>query len=101
MRAFSLGDARALRALFVDAGFRDVRIEAVRRQRSVPSVDEFIAMTVMGASAAVPALAEATDEERADAIREIREEIAPEFEAVRVSEKLAYPMESHILVAVA
>lgn len=96
---YSFGDADALQALFVDAGFRDVRLEVVRRQMAVPSIDEFIEMTIRGASAAVPALARATDDERASAIHSIRQEIADEIEAERVGEGLVTFMESHIVLA--
>jgi len=98
---YSFGDATALQALFADAGFRDVRLEVVRRQMPTPSIDEFLEMTIRGASAAVPALAKATDEERADAIRSIRQQIEPEIEAARVGEGIEFPMESHISVAIA
>lgn len=96
---YSFGDADAMRALFLDAGFREVELEVVRRQNLTPSVDEFITMTIRSASAAVPVLARATDKERADAIASIRGEIANEIAAVRVGEGLDYPMESHIVTA--
>lgn len=96
---YSFGDADALRTLFEDAGFSDVRLEVVRRQMTGSSVDEFIAMTVTGASAAVPALASATAEEREAAIRSVREEIAVKIAAVQDGEGIAYPMESHIVIA--
>ena len=96
---YSFSDADALRTLFVDAGFRDIRLEIVRRQNPTPSIDEFIEMTIRGVSAAIPVLARATDEERAAAISSVRQEIADEIAAVRVGEGLDYPMESHIVVA--
>ena len=96
---YSFGDADALREVFEAAGFSDVRLEVVRRQMTGSSVDEFIAMTVTGASAAVPALASATEEEREAAIRSVRKEIADEIAAVQVSEGLEYSMESHIVIA--
>lgn len=99
MLPYSFGEADSLRALFVDAGFHTIEIEVVRRQMTAPSEEEFIAMTVMGASAAVPALANATSDERAAAIRSLRDEIAPELAAVTDHGGLKYPMESHILTA--
>lgn len=96
---YAFGDGGELRALFVDAGFTDIRLEVVRRQMRALSVGEFIEMTVMGASAAVPALASATEAERAEAIRSVRQEIAGKIAAVQVGEGMAYPMESHIVIA--
>lgn len=98
MLPYSLGDADALRALFAKAGFREVRVEAVTRRMTASSVDEFVMMTIMGASAAVPALAGASADERADAIRSIRQEIAPALAAVQVGEGLEFPMEANILI---
>jgi SAM-dependent methyltransferase len=98
---YSFGDGELLRQLFIDAGFRHVSLEVVRRQMLMPSVDEFLSMTVMGASAAVPALAQASDEERERAIREVRQEIAEEIAAAKYGEGIAYPMEANIVVAAA
>lgn len=98
---YSFGDGEQLRELFKDAGFRDIRLEVVRRMMLTPSIDEFLAMTLKGASAAVPALANATDEERREIVRELRREAAEEIEAVRVGEGMEYTMQANILVAMA
>lgn len=98
---YSFGDGEAVRQLFVDSGFQNVTLEIVRRQMQATSVDEFIAMTVMGASAAVPALAQASDEERAEAIAMVRQDIETEVAAVSGSDGISYPMESNIVIATA
>lgn len=98
---YSFGDGDAVRQLFVDAGFDGVTLEVVRRQMDAPSADEFIAMTVMGASAAVPALSQASDEERAEAIARVRRDIGAEIEAASVPGGICYMMESNIVVATA
>lgn len=99
LKPYSLGDADMLRGLFVDTGFSAVRLETVQRMMTVDSIDEFIAMTIMGAAAAVPALAQATHEERLSAIRSIRQEIAADIAAVQDGEGMVYPMEAHIVIA--
>lgn len=96
---FSLGDAGELRTLFVDAGFRNVTIEDVRRQVRFPSIERYVALSVLGASAAIPALANATDAERDAAIEAIRLEIRDELESVRDGDGVAFPMASHIAIA--
>lgn len=98
---YSFGDGEAVRQLFLDAGFRDVTLQTVQRQMVMRSADEFIAMTIMGASAAVPALAQASEAERAEAIATVRQGIEAEIEAASVPEGISYAMESNILIAVA
>jgi ubiquinone/menaquinone biosynthesis C-methylase UbiE len=99
LKPYSFPDGDAVRGLFVDAGFHDVTLEIVRRQHFAPSVEELLTMTIMGASAAVPALAQASVEEKEQAIAAVRERIAADIEAVRVEGGISYPMESHIVVA--
>ena len=99
MVPYSFGDKDAVQTLMVDAGFHDIVIGVVRREMSAPSVEEFIAMTVLGASAAVPALAKASRQEREEAISSIRAAIAADIDAARVGEGLEYPMKSHIITA--
>lgn len=101
MMPYSFGDGDQLRALFAEAGFRDIRFETVRRLMFNPSIDEFLIMTMQGASAAVPTLAQATDQERAEAARELRQEFADEIESVRIGDGMEYQMEANILVATA
>jgi SAM-dependent methyltransferase len=99
LKPYSFPDGDAVRQLFIDAGFRDVTLEVVRLQHFAPSVDELLTMTIMGASAAVPALAQASVDEKEQAIAEVRERIAADIEAVRVEGGIRYPMESNIVVA--
>lgn len=101
MMPYSFGDGDQLRALFAEAGFRDIRFETVRRLMFNPSIDEFLSMTMQGASAAVPTLAQATDQERAEAARALRQEFADELEAVRIGEGISYPMEANMVTALA
>jgi ubiquinone/menaquinone biosynthesis C-methylase UbiE len=97
--AYSFGDANAVRQLFVDAGFDDGRVEAVRRQMREPSADRMVRMVVMGASAAVPALARLDDTAREETIRAVRERIEDDIRRVRVADGISYAMEAHILIA--
>ncbi len=99
--AYSFGDPDALRQLFVDAGFGDIRLETVRREVHEPSAERMVRMLVIGASAAVPALAALSEAERDDAIAALTERIAPDIEAVRVPDGIRYTMEANILVATA
>lgn len=98
---YSFGDGDAVRQLFIDARFGDVSLEVVRRQMDAASIDEFIAMTVMGASAAVPALAQASDAERTEAISKVRQDIEDEVKTASVPGGIRYTMESNILIATA
>ncbi len=99
--AYSFGDPDALRQLFVDAGFNDIRVETVGREMHESSAERMVRMLVIGASAAVPALGTLSEAERDDAIAALMERIAPEIEAVRVSDGIRYTMEANILVAMA
>lgn len=99
--AYSFGSTDDLQQLFIDARFRDVHIESVRRQMHEPDPDRMVRMLVMGASAAVPALAAAGAEEREVAMRSIRERIDADIEAARVPDGIRYTMEANILVATA
>ena len=101
LKPYSFPDGDAVRQLFVDAGFRDVTLEIVRRQHFAASADELFTMTIMGASAAVPALAQASIEEKEHAITAVRERLAADIEQVRVEDGISYPMESHIVLATA
>lgn len=101
LKPYSLGEAEVLRGLFVETGFRDVRLEVVQRMMRADSIDEFIVMTILGAAAAVPALAQATEEARLSAIRSIRQEIAEDIAVVQEGEGMVFPMEAHIVIAVA
>lgn len=96
---FSLGEEGPLRALFDEAGFRDVAVGIVRRQVEVPDIDQFVSLTILGASAAIPALARASDTERTAAVNAIKQEIKADLDAVRVGEGMEFPMESHIVIA--
>jgi ubiquinone/menaquinone biosynthesis C-methylase UbiE len=97
--AYGYGDGDALRKLFVDAGFSDIQVEEARRQMHEPSADRMVRMLVMGASAAVPALARLDNEAREEAIRAVREQIDADIEAVRVADGISYAMEAHIVTA--
>lgn len=99
--AYSFGETSDLRLLFDDAGFRDVHIETVRRQMHEPSAGRMVRMLVIGASAAVPELAKLDAEERERAIREVRQLIDADIEAVRVEDGIAYAMEANIAIALA
>lgn len=97
--AYSYGDPHALRQLFTDAGFGDIRVETVQREVHEPSAERMVRMLVIGASAAVPALATLGEAERDGAVAAVTERIAPDIEAVRVPDGIRYTMESNILVA--
>lgn len=97
--AYSFGYPDALRQLFVDAGFDDIRVETVRREVHEPSAERMVRMLVIGASAAVPALATLSEGERDDAIAAVTERIDSDIKAVRMQDGIRYTMEANILVA--
>lgn len=99
--AYSFGDADAVRQLFVGAGFNDVEVEAVRREMHEPSADRMVRMLVMGASAAVPALAGLDDRAREETIREVRARIDDDIRRVSVEDGIRYATEAHIVIATA
>ena len=99
--AYSFGESSELRDLLNDAGFHDVHIETVRRQMHEPSAGRMVRMLVLGASAAVPALASLDADARERAIAEVRERVDADIEAVRVPDGISYVMESNIAIAFA
>ncbi|HEV2067435.1 MAG TPA: methyltransferase domain-containing protein [Thermomicrobiales bacterium] len=96
---FSFGDAAIVRSLFVDAGFGDVTVEAVRRQVHFRSADELVRMAVSAAAAVIPELAEASETRREEAIAAIREEVRDAIAAAQDGEGATFSMEAHVVTA--
>lgn len=96
---FAFGHADTLRALFEDAGFGEISLEAVTRQVRFPSAGGFVRMVVLSASAVIPELAELDDEGRQALIDAVNSEVASAFDPYRVGDGMAFPMRSHIVVA--
>ncbi|TSA84692.1 methyltransferase domain-containing protein [Deinococcus detaillensis] len=64
MAPFTLGSAAKLEQLMADAGFVDIEIEAQSRTVRHPAPQQFAALILQGAAAAVPQLAAMTPQQR-------------------------------------
>jgi hypothetical protein len=70
-RPFALGDAEALWALVVGAGFRDVVIRPVVKVLRFPSAEAFVQRYSAGAGALAQMVAQVDDHARAALLREV------------------------------
>jgi ubiquinone/menaquinone biosynthesis C-methylase UbiE len=95
MRApFALGDQDSLRALFVAAGFRHVRIAIEARVCRFPSPAEFVRQQALASPIGEP-LSRLDESEKAALVAELDDVLAPYLD----DDGLALPMESHVLLA--
>ncbi len=94
-RPFSLGDAEKARALFTEAGFRDMKLRTEEREALFPSVAAFIEGVAAGAPATRHALAQLPDGGRQDFVTHVEEILEPFTGAAG----LTLPTRCHIVVA--
>jgi hypothetical protein len=94
-RPFALGDAEALRALVVGAGFRDVVIRPVVKVLRFPSAEAFVQRYSAGAGALAQMVAQVDDHARAALLREVSAAVHAYVDA----DGLAMPKASHFVTA--
>jgi ubiquinone/menaquinone biosynthesis C-methylase UbiE len=93
---FALGDAEALRALVVGAGFGEVMIRPVVKVLRFPSAEAFVKRYLAGASPQWPQLvAQADDHARAALLREVSAAVQAYVDA----DGFAMPKASHLVTA--
>lgn len=95
LKAFALGDAVKLEALAGNAGFHGARVHVVRDRVRFPSARHFVDALAAGAVATRHVLARLSDDQRAQFMREMREE----FRQYEEDGGVATPQEQLILVA--
>lgn len=93
--AFSLGDARALRALLEGGGFRDIRIRSEVRMSRFPSAEAFVRAAVANAPTILGPLAAQGEAGLAQIVAEVAADLATSLD----DEGLAFPQASNIAVA--
>ncbi|GII59214.1 ubiquinone/menaquinone biosynthesis methyltransferase [Planotetraspora thailandica] len=92
---FSLGDARRLRALLSDAGFRDIRIRSEAHMSRFPSAEAFVHAAVAGAPSMLGPLAD-----QGEAVLEaIVAEVAADLATALDDDGLAFPQPSNVATA--
>ena len=96
---FSLGDAGELRALLMDAGFRDVTVEPVSMTARFPNPEGFLAGEIDVDTAAIPAMQHLDTEQRQAITATIREEMAAPLRAVTADEHVVLPFYASIVRA--
>jgi SAM-dependent methyltransferase len=93
---FALGDAEALRALVVGAGFSEVVIRPAVKVLRFPSAEAFVKRYLAGASPQWPQLiAQADDQARAGLLREVSAAVQAYVDA----DGFAMPKASHLVTA--
>ncbi|HEY8599027.1 MAG TPA: methyltransferase domain-containing protein [Thermomicrobiales bacterium] len=92
---FSLGDARALRALLVGAGFRDIRVRTEVHLSRFPSADAFVRAVVAGAPTMLGPLAAQGEGALAEIVAEVGEALATSHD----DDGLAFPQPSNVATA--
>jgi SAM-dependent methyltransferase len=89
---FSFGDARELRRLLVEAGFRDIAIRAEVKMTRFPSPEAFVRAAVGGAPSMLGPLAEQGEDGLARIIADVAAELATSLD----DQGLAFPQASNV-----
>jgi SAM-dependent methyltransferase len=97
--AWSLGDAKRLRALFDDAGFHGTTISQHSITVRFPEPDRFVELTILGGATTIPAFAELGDEERAELVESVKQETDDVLKDYLDETTIAFPMFAHTVVA--
>jgi SAM-dependent methyltransferase len=92
---FSFGDARELRRLLTEAGFRDIRIRADVKMSRFPSAEAFVRSAVVGAPSMLGPLAEQGETGLARIVADVADALATSDD----DDGLAFPQASNIAVA--
>jgi hypothetical protein len=92
---FALGDAEALRALVVGAGFGEVIIRPVVKVLRFPSAEAFVQRYIAGVAPLAQMVAQADDQARAALLREVSAAVQAYVDA----DGLAMPKASHLVTA--
>jgi ubiquinone/menaquinone biosynthesis C-methylase UbiE len=96
---FGLGGADALEAIMRAAGFTEVEVTPVELTLRWPSYGEYIRVGGLGASAAVPAFAALSQDERDTLVRALEEEVRPRIAEYLDGEAVAHPQQTDIAMA--
>ncbi len=93
---FSYGDENELRSLMTNAGFSQVEIVTESKMASFAMPDRFIALTLFGAAALVPAFQEMDEMERSKMVRQVRREIEGTLQEHLDNDSVRFPMHANI-----
>lgn len=96
---FQLSDADALRALFVTAGFTDVRIEAVRLTARYPQPDHFVDNFITSNVASILPMQGMTPAAQQQLIAALTRDIHHILEDYMSGDEIHSPRETHIAIA--
>jgi ubiquinone/menaquinone biosynthesis C-methylase UbiE len=96
---FTFDRRHSLEQLFTDAGFARVDAGTAAHEVAFPHPAEFIARTIMGASAVIPELAAMDDAERRALVEAVTDELRPSLAPYIQGDTIRFPMHSHIVVA--
>ena len=96
---FLLGDPEELRELVEGAGFGIASLEPVVREVRMEDAARFVRLTVLGAAAVIPDLAE-LDKPTLDAlVAAVQDDLKGTLERYGEGDAIVFPMESHLVVA--
>jgi ubiquinone/menaquinone biosynthesis C-methylase UbiE len=96
---FLFGDTDRLRKLFSGAEFPRVEVRSETRDVSFPSAEHFVDLTLLAASAVIPALAEMGEADRETLSERVAAEVRPTLERYVRDGRVSFPMHSNIVVA--
>lgn len=99
--SFSLPEASELQAILMKADFQDIAVFPRSLTVQLPSADDFVRLTTMGAATSVAAFAELDDASRDTVINEVESEVLSRIRAYRDGNRLVFPMNTHIGVGFA
>ncbi|MBC7682292.1 MAG: methyltransferase domain-containing protein [Ferruginibacter sp.] len=96
---FCLGDAEALRGLFVAAGFGTVELFTDTITASFAEPERFVPLAVASSAAAVPAFQELAAPERAALLKAVATDVDAALQPYRTADAIRFPMFAHVVVA--
>jgi SAM-dependent methyltransferase len=96
---FMLGDPGELRGIFDAAGFGSVEVTSAEIEARFSPADRFVPLTVLGAAAVIPDLAEGGPEAIESLSAALDERVAPMLEQYRDGDALAFPMVTNLVLA--
>ncbi|HEY5850777.1 MAG TPA: methyltransferase domain-containing protein [Lysobacter sp.] len=96
---FQLGEADAIERLLLDAGFRDIAIQAREMPAVFPDPDSFVAMEVDVIAAANPATQHLDDRARAELTRAAESRMGDALRDQIRDGHVVVPMHSHLVLA--
>lgn len=95
----SFGDAGAIEALLVNAGFRDIAVESVAGPVRFAQPEMFTELTIAASAAVMPEYEAMDDATKATLIEAIKRDLQAPLQQYTEGDEIVFTMTSHIVVA--